>query len=321
MVYMAHEPRRRLDPTGLQPECLRVLVFAADYPFDPEEAERVLADGTRAYVARYALGRDYHRALRGRLRRLAHHLTELAGPPHRFRALADSAPLLEKPYAERAGLGWIGKNTCLIAPRAGSTRLLGEILTDLPLPVDTARVDDRCGRCRACLEACPTRAIIAPYRVDARRCIAYLTIEHHGPIPVELRPLLGNRIFGCDDCQLVCPWNRRAQRHPLPDFAARHGLAAPDLASLLDWDEDTFLARTEGSALRRVGHERWLRNVATALGNGSPHPAVRLALGRRETHPSALVREHVRWALRALDARVRAGSETRSCEEMGKPLA
>jgi epoxyqueuosine reductase len=319
MAYMARDPERRLDPTHLQPGCLRVLVFAADYPLDAGEAFEVLGDGRRGYIARYALGRDYHRALRSRLRRLAVRLGELVGPDHRFRVLSDSAPLMEKPYAERAGLGWIGKNTCLIDPRGGSSRLLGEILTDAPLPVDDVRSPDRCGRCRACLAVCPTGAITAPYQLDARRCISYLTIEHRGPIPLELRPLLGNRIFGCDDCQLVCPWNRRAKRHPLPDFAPREGLAAPDLAALLDWDEATFLTRTEGSALRRVGHERWLRNTATALGNGPPHPAAREALARRLEHPSPLVREHVRWALDTLARRAR--SQASSCETPIEPLA
>jgi epoxyqueuosine reductase len=303
MAYMARAPERRLDPTTLQPGCLRVLAFAADYPLDRADALAVLKDPTRGYVARYALGRDYHRALRSRLRRLARRLAEAAGPSHRFRVLSDSAPLMEKPYAAHAGLGWIGKNTCLIDPEGGSARLLGEILTDLPLPVDGPASGDRCGGCRACLEVCPTGALVGPYRLDARRCISYLTIEHHGPIPPELRPLVGNRIFGCDDCQLVCPWNRRARRHPLPDFAPRHGLEAPELAALLDWDEETFLARTEGSALRRIGHRRWLRNVATALGNGPPHPAALGALRRRETHPAEIVREHVRWALEILETR------------------
>ena len=320
MGYMARTALHRLDPAALEPGSLRVLVFTADYALERREALGVLSDGSRGYVARYALGRDYHRALRVRLRRLARALALLAGPPYRFRVLADSAPLMEKPYAVKAGLGWIGKNTCLIHPEGGSARLLGEILTDLPLAADATPTPDSCGRCRACLEVCPTGALTAPYRLDARRCISYLTIEHHGPIPVELRPLLGNRIFGCDDCQLVCPWNLRARRHPLPDFDERHGLGAPELSALLDWDEATFDTRTEGSALRRVGHERWLRNVATALGNGPPHPAARRALLRRQTHPSALVREHVRWALDALNTRANAPQSV-SCEKATEPLA
>lgn len=309
MAYMARDPERRLAPASLQPGTIRVLVFAADHPLDHAEALPVLRDPTRGYIARYALGRDYHRALRGRLRRLARRLAGATGGGHRFRVLSDSAPLLERAYAVQAGLGWIGKNTCLLDPEAGSARLLGEILTDLPVPVDAPRHRDGCGTCRACLEVCPTGAITAPYRLDARLCISYLTIEHHGPIPAELRPAIGNRIFGCDDCQLVCPWNRRAVRHPLPDFAPRHGLESPLLAELLGWDEATFLRRTEGSALRRAGHERWLRNVATALGNGPPHPAARDALARRLSHPSATVREHVRWALARLgDPAPRPGS-------------
>lgn len=300
MDYMTREPGRRVDPSTLMPSTLRVLVFAADYELDQETSRRVLGDSRRGYVARYALGRDYHHALRGRLKRLARRLNRDLGSAYHFRALVDSAPLMEKPYAVQAGLGWIGKNTCLIDPVRGSARLLGELLTDLPLPVDTPSLEDRCGHCRACLQVCPTGAIVAPYRLDARRCISYLTIEHEGAIPEELRPLIGNRIFGCDDCQLVCPWNRRAVRHPLPDFTPRHGLDAPLLSALLSWDEATYCARTEGSALRRVGHERWLRNVATALGNGPRTDEAVAALLAREHHPSSLVREHVQWALNRL---------------------
>jgi epoxyqueuosine reductase len=229
------------------------------------------------------------------LQQLADRLTAAIGP-FGHRVFVDSAPVLEKPLAQRAGLGWIGKHTNLIDRHAGSWFFLGVIYTDLDLPPDLP-AHDHCGRCRACLAACPTGAIVAPYRLDARRCISYLTIEHHGRIPEPLRPLIGNRIYGCDDCQLACPWNRFARLSAEPDFRPRAGLEAATLVELFAWDEPTFLARTEGSAIRRIGHERWLRNLAVALGNAPPCAAVRAALTARRDHPSALVREHVGWAL------------------------
>jgi epoxyqueuosine reductase len=229
------------------------------------------------------------------LQQLAERIGAAAGP-FGHRVFVDSAPVLEKPLAQRAGLGWIGKHTNLIDRRAGSWFFLGEIYSDLALPPD-APAPDHCGRCRACLEACPTRAIVAPYELDARRCISYLTIELHGSIPEPLRPLLGNRIYGCDDCQLACPWNRFARLTAQADFLPRHGLDQARLLDLFAWDEPTFLARTAGSAIRRLGHERWLRNLAVALGNAPPAPGIAAALSTRADHPSALVREHVRWSM------------------------
>jgi len=259
---------------------------------DPDE---VLADLSLAYVSRYALGRDYHKVLRNRLQKLADRITAAVGP-FGYRVFTDSAPVLEKALARNAGLGWIGKHTNLLARDAGSWFFLGEIYTDLPLPTGDP-ADAHCGSCAACIEVCPTGAIVAPHELDARLCISYLTIEHPGSIPESLRPAIGNRIYGCDDCQLVCPWNRYAGKAATPDFQARHGLDAPSLVELFSWSRETFLARTAGSAIRRIGHERWLRNIAVALGNAAPDPAARSALQSRADHPSAVVREHVAWAL------------------------
>jgi epoxyqueuosine reductase len=257
--------------------------------------EEALADPARAYVSRYALGRDYHKVLRRRLRRLAERIAEAIGP-FGHRVFVDSAPVLEKPLAEKAGLGWIGKHTNLINPRDGSWFFLGELYTDLELPPDPPATD-HCGRCRACLDICPTGAILAPYELDARLCISYLTIEYRGSIPEALRPLIGNRIYGCDDCQLVCPWNRFAGLAQEPDLFARGGLDTATLIELFAWDEPTFLGHTEGAAIRRIGHGAWLRNLAIALGNGPDTPGVRQALAARAQHPDPLVREHVDWAI------------------------
>lgn len=295
MDWMASRTSRAR-PAELVPGVIRVISARMDYwPADAWPATRLATDGTRAWVSRYALGRDYHRVLRPRLQKLADRIVAAIGP-FGYRAFVDSGPLMEKPLAQKAGLGWIGKHTVLINQGAGSWFFLGEILTDLPLPVDTPATD-RCGTCHACLDVCPTRAIVAPYVLDARRCISYLTIENEGPIPPELRAAVGNRVFGCDDCQLHCPWNRFARPSAERDFAPRHGLDASALVELFGWDEATWLARTEGSALRRVGYEGWLRNLAVALGNAPPSPAARGALESRREHPSALVREHVLWAL------------------------
>jgi epoxyqueuosine reductase len=255
----------------------------------------VLGTPGLGYVSRYALGRDYHKVLRQRLQRLARRIEEFVGP-FGYRAFTDSAPVLEKALAQQAGLGWIGKHTNLLTRESGSWFFLGELYSDLPLPADQPGTD-HCGTCRACIDVCPTRAITAPYRLDARRCISYLTIELRGPIPEDLRGAIGNRIYGCDDCQLVCPWNRFAETSPLPDFAVRNGLDAPELTRLFAWDQVEFLRRTEGTAIRRIGHERWLRNIAVALGNTPSAPEVVAALRSRELHASPLVREHVRWAL------------------------
>jgi epoxyqueuosine reductase len=298
MGYMARHGTRRTRPAELVPGTQRVISVRMDYLPEPQQAmQAALDDPSRAYVSRYALGRDYHKVLRQRLQRLAQRIRERVGE-FGHRVFVDSAPVLEKPLAVKAGLGWMGKHTNLINARAGSWFFLGELYCDLPLPVDPP-MDDHCGRCKACIDICPTDAIVAPYVLDARMCISYLTIEHPGPIPEPLRARLGNRIYGCDDCQLVCPWNRFAQRTEEPDFLARHELNSPTLLALFAWDEAEFLRRTEGSAIRRIGHERWLRNLAVALGNAPPSTAIRDALLERARHPSALVREHVHWALRA----------------------
>jgi epoxyqueuosine reductase len=296
MQFMARHGRRRSRPAELIPGTLRVVSVRMDcFAPDAVAAEDVLASPTKAYVARYALGRDYHHIVRRRLQKLADALVSEIGP-FGYRAFVDSAPVLEKPLARNAGLGWIGKHTNLINPRAGSQFVLGELFTDLPLPLDQP-ASGHCGSCTACLPACPTQAITAPYQLDARRCISYLTIEHHGVIPEEFRAPMGNRIFGCDDCQLACPWNKFASLAQDPGFKARNGLDAPDLVDLFCWTEPEFLQRTAGSALRRVGYERWLRNLAIALGNAPTSPAVTAALKARRHYPDEAVREHVRWAL------------------------
>ncbi|HVN41728.1 MAG TPA: tRNA epoxyqueuosine(34) reductase QueG, partial [Steroidobacteraceae bacterium] len=301
MRYMQRHGLRRARPGELVPGTVRVISARIDYLTDAAPAAEVLANATLGYVSRYALGRDYHKLVRGRLARLAERVAAAAGAAG-YRAFTDSAPVLEKALARDAGLGWIGKHTNLLDRHAGSWFFLGEIFTDLPLPAD-APVTSHCGSCTACIEACPTRAIVAPYELDARRCISYLTIELDGPIPEEFRPAMGNRIYGCDDCQLACPWNRYAKLSAEPDFRARHGLDAPGLEALLGWSEEQFLARTSGSAIRRIGYERWLRNVAVALGNGPATPTARAALEARVDDPSPIVREHVAWALSRLKER------------------
>src|SRR5690606_29956210 len=266
-----------------------------DYGQDESAAWANLADGERAYVARYALGRDYHKLMRQRLQRLADRLAAEVGP-FGHRVFVDSAPVLERALARNGGLGWIGKHTCLIDKDGGSWFFLGEIYLDLPLPVDPPATA-HCGTCVRCIEVCPTGAITAPNRLDARRCISYLTIEHEGSIDPELRPLMGNRIFGCDDCQLVRPWNKFAQRTDEPDFRARNALDTASLADLFAWTEEEFLSRTEGSAIRRSGHARWLRNIAIALGNAPATPEVIAALESRRDIDDPVIREHVEWAL------------------------
>ena len=296
MHYMARHGRKRSRPALLLPGTLRVIAARMNYrAADALPAEPVLADSQAAYVSRYALGRDYHKLMRASLRALARSIARLAGP-HGHRVFVDSAPVLEKALARNAGLGWIGKHTNLIARDAGSWFFLGEIYTDLPLPAD-APASEHCGTCSACLPACPTGAIVAPYQLDARRCISYLTIELAGAIPEPLRPAIGNRIYGCDDCQLVCPWNKFARAAAHPDFRVRHGLDAPRLTTLFGWSAAQFVERMRGSAIHRVGHERWLRNIAVALGNAATSGAVLSALHARAGDPSPLVREHVHWAL------------------------
>ena len=296
MTYMERHGTKRSRPQQLIPGTVRIISARMDYlPPQSAPAEDVLQQSAHAYVSRYALGRDYHKILRQRLRRLAERIHEVTGD-FGHRVFVDSAPVLEKAVAEKAGLGWIGKHTNLLHREAGSWFFLGELYTDLPLPVDTP-VTNHCGDCRACIDVCPTQAIVAPYQLDARRCISYLTIELRGSIPVEFRPLIGNRIYGCDDCQLVCPWNRFAQLSGETDFLPRHRLDAPLLIEVFAWSEEEFLQRTAGSAIRRIGYECWLRNIAVALGNAPNDETIFQALHARLDHPSPLVREHVVWAL------------------------
>jgi epoxyqueuosine reductase len=296
MHYMSRHGSKRTRPAELIPGTVSCISARMDYwPAQAEDAERVLGNKTVAYVSRYALGRDYHKLMRRRLQELCNRIAEQVGPLG-YRAFVDSAPVLEKALARNAGLGWIGKHTNLIDPRAGSYFFIGEIYLSLALPVDEASTA-HCGTCSACLPACPTGAIVAPYRLDARRCISYLTIELAGSIPLELRRAIGNRIYGCDDCQLVCPWNKFAHPTVEKDFAVRHGLDRAALVEVFAWSEAEFLEKTRGSAIRRIGFERWLRNVAVALGNAPTSPEVIAALESRSDAPSALVREHVAWAL------------------------
>jgi epoxyqueuosine reductase len=296
MDYMQRHGTRRWRPAELVPGTARVISLRMDYlPPDAPSAFDLLKQPARANITRYAQGRDYHKVLRRRLQKLADRIAVVTGP-FGYRAFVDSAPVMEKPLAQNAGLGWIGKHTNLINKRAGSWFFLGELYTDLPLPVDTP-ASDHCGTCRACLDVCPTDAITGPYQLDARRCISYLTIELKGAIPEDLRAPIGNRIFGCDDCQAICPWNKFARATDEGDFHPRRGLDNGTLVAFFGWSEAEFLERTEGSAIRRIGFERWLRNLAVALGNAPTSAAVVEALRRRESDPSALVREHVAWAL------------------------
>jgi len=289
MDYMARHADLRADPAALHPGTISVVSVAVDYL----PHRKIYDDPSQASISRYAQGRDYHKVVRNRLQKLADAITAVIGP-FGYRVFSDSAPVMEVHFASQAGLGWRGKHTLLLS-KEGSWRFLGEIYCDLPLPPDPP-IDDHCGTCNACLDACPTRAIIAPYKVDARRCISYLTIELAGAIPEEFRPLIGNRIYGCDDCQTCCPWNRFAQLGDA-EFAPRHGLDSASLIELFAWSEDEFNVRLAGNPIRRIGHERWLRNIAVALGNAPPSDVTRAALSSQLNHPSALVREHVSWSL------------------------
>lgn len=296
MHYMQRHGHKRSRPALLHPGTRRVISVRMDYLPEPDsEMNQALDNPLTAYISRYALGRDYHKLMRMRLQKLADRIHAEIGD-FGYRAFVDSAPVLEKALAEKAGLGWIGKHSNVINRKAGSWFFLGEIYTDLSLPVDTPATE-HCGDCYACLDICPTQAIVAPYQVDARRCVSYLTIELHGPIPEELRPLIGNRIYGCDDCQLVCPWNRFAKLTDEKDFNPRHRLNTQELLEVFAWSEETFLKKTEGSAIRRIGYESWLRNIAVALGNAPKSEAIIKALKTKLPHPSELVQEHVQWAL------------------------
>jgi epoxyqueuosine reductase len=296
MGYMSRHGAKRSRPSELIPGTVSCISVRMDYwPAEAADAEETLEDGGVGYISRYALGRDYHKLLRARLQKLCDRIQDAIGP-FGYRVFTDSAPVLEKALARNAGLGWIGKHTNLIDRNAGSYFFLGEIYLDFELPPDEPSTA-HCGSCSACMPACPTGAIVAPYRLDARRCISYLTIELAGSIPEEFRRAIGNRIYGCDDCQLVCPWNKFARPAAEKDFAVRHGLDHSQLSELFAWSEADFEEKTSGSVIRRIGYERWLRNVAIALGNAPASPAVIAALAAREQHPSALVREHVQWAL------------------------
>jgi epoxyqueuosine reductase len=295
MDYMARHGSKRARPLDLMPETRAVIVARLDYRAEAAAPEAILADGGRAYISRYALGRDYHKVLRSRLQKLATRMVSEIGPIG-YRVFVDSAPVMEVALATQAGLGWRGKHTLVLSRRAGSWFFLGEIFTDLPLPADEP-VSDHCGSCRACLDVCPTGAIVAPYRLDARRCISYLTIELKSSIPEDLRPLIGNRVYGCDDCQLVCPWNRFAPLTQDKGFAVRNGLDQATLVELFSWTAADFEQRLAGSPIRRIGYERWLRNLAVGLGNAPTATEVLAALEARRDDASALVREHVLWAL------------------------
>jgi len=297
MDYMRRHGLKRSRPPDLVPGTVSCISVRMDYwPGQAADAGAVLADRNLGYVSRYALGRDYHKVVRRRLKRLSERIAATVGP-FGHRVFTDSAPVLEKALARNAGLGWIGKHTNLIDKDSGSYFFLGEIYVDLDLPADAVS-SAHCGTCSACIPACPTGAIVEPFRLDARRCISYLTIELKGSIPEEFRAAIGNRIYGCDDCQLACPWNKFARPTPEPDFAPRHGLDRTGLTDLFAWSEQEFLAKTEGSSIRRIGYERWSRNLAVGLGNAATSADVVSALKSRESDESELVREHVRWALR-----------------------
>ncbi len=296
MDYMAKHGSKRSRPAELVPGTLRIISVRLDYlPADATDGWEILSDPNKAYIARYAMGRDYHKVMRQKLQLLCTRITETYGS-FEYRVFADSAPVLEVALATKAGVGWRGKHTLLLNRQQGSWFFLGEIYTNLPLPIDTPTTA-HCGSCSACIDICPTRAIVAPYELDARRCISYLTIEYQGSIPLELRPLIGNRVYGCDDCQLICPWNKFAVKSKDSDFAVRNGLDSSDLVDCFAWTEAEFQQRMAGSAIYRIGYTQWLRNVAVGLGNAPSSPAVIAALTARQDDNNPLVREHVAWAL------------------------
>lgn len=297
MGWMSEHGDKRYVVDKLVDHTVRVICVRMDYLSD-NKMIAVLKNDNKAYISRYALGRDYHKLIRRRLASLVSFIrAELPSMALSQRAFVDSAPVMEKPLAEQAGIGWMGKNTLILNDKAGSWFFLGEIYTSLPLPVDHSEQPNRCGKCRACIKVCPTDAFPEPYVLDARRCISYLTIEHKDAIPIEIRPLMGNRVFGCDDCQISCPWNRYPQRTGESDFTPRHGLDEPELVTLYNWSEVEFLRYTEGSPIRRIGFQRWQRNLAVGLGNASANSDILAALERSAAQSSDLVREHVQWAI------------------------
>ena len=296
MDYMHRHGRKRTRPEELIPGTIRIISVRMNYlPPRARDADEVLKENQLAYISRYALGRDYHKVMRKRLQTLATKIQSEVGE-FGYRAFVDSAPVLEKALACKAGLGWVGKHTNLLSEEAGSWFFLGELFTDLPLPLSSP-VSEHCGSCQACIDVCPTQAIVAPYKLDARKCISYLTIEHKTAIPLQYRKAMGNRIYGCDDCQLVCPWNKFSKTSPLPDFVKRHDLDSSELVTLFLWSEQDFLHYTEGSAIRRIGYQQWLRNVAVALGNADSSQEVIAALRSRLGQATELLAEHIQWAL------------------------
>jgi len=303
MSYLENHFDKRIDPSQLVAGTVRIVMLRMNYLPEDTRITEVLRDKRKAYIARYTLGRDYHKLVRSRLKQLGQWLSEQVEETVSFRPFVDSAPILERPLARQAGLGWIGKHTLLLNRKAGSWFFLGSLFTNIPLPIDAAEEDEHCGRCTACMDVCPTNAFPQPYVLDARKCISYLTIEQSGSIPVELRPLMGNRVFGCDDCQLICPWNRFAQRSSEDDFKPRHGLDNAELVELFQWSEEEFLQKTEGSAIRRTGYQGWIRNLAVALGNGPATDIAKAALTTKLGAISELVDEHIEWALRQLAKR------------------
>ncbi|WP_432470811.1 tRNA epoxyqueuosine(34) reductase QueG [Amphritea sp. HPY] len=302
MGYLNNNIEKRINPALLVEGTQRIICVRMNCLPPKVSTMKVLQQPDRAYISRYTMGRDYHKVMRKRLTQLGKEIEKLIGE-FGYRAFVDSAPVLERPLAQKSGIGWQGKHTLILNRQAGSWFLLGELFVDLPLPIDQPYNEEHCGKCQACIDICPTQAIVAPYQLDARRCISYLTIELKGSIPEPLRPLIGNRIFGCDDCQLICPWNRFAQHSDEDDFTPRHRLDEMTLLELLEWDEATFLKRTEGSAIRRTGYQGWLRNIAVALGNSNGGDKVVQALTKLTQNPSELVQEHAHWALEHLQSR------------------
>lgn len=298
MAYLEKHGTKRTRPEELVPDTVRIISVRMDYLPPDTSLVTVLQDENKGYISRYALGRDYHKLMRKRLNALAEKIQAEIGD-FGYRAFCDSAPVLEKAIAEKSGLGWIGKHTNVINAKAGSWFFLGEIYTDIPLPIDTPQQKSHCGSCKACIDICPTQAIIGPYELDARRCISYLTIELREAIPIEFRSMMGNRIYGCDDCQLVCPWNKFAKFTAEKDFHPRHNLHTPELLDLFAWSETEFLRKTEGSAIRRIGYECWLRNIAVALGNAPKNENIIYALQQRLATATPMVREHIEWAIHA----------------------